>query len=128
MMVTWLKDYSLISKITDIVIKENKCHSCEPVTLACDAFSIELWESTNNYIFYYQVFPLSANLPVFPLHLQANTSGHGSSNTIERLFNVANLLEQSCFQVKFICFDGDSSYHQLYKDAFNSWYPIYKDS
>ena len=75
---------------------------------------------TDSFIYQYQ--PLSARARCFTVFIEASTQGKATCVQIDRLSEIARLLEEHGFPVEGFSFDGDTTYSKLHSRFFDSYH------
>lgn len=75
---------------------------------------------TDTFVYYYQ--PLDTDSRPFVVYVEASTQGKATGTQIDRLAQIANILEEKGFPVEGIAFDGDTTYSNLHREFFESYY------
>ena len=71
--------------------------------------------------FIYQFQPVLTDAKCLPLFIEPSTQGKATGHEIDRLDEIAQLLEQHGLHVEGVAFDGDSTYSRLHRSFFDSY-------
>ena len=92
----------------------------------------ERWEAYERYLasiknktitdsFVYQYQPIAANARCFTVFIEPSTQGKATGTQIDRLSDLARLLEEHGFPVEGFSFDGDTTYSKLHATFFDNY-------
>ena len=75
---------------------------------------------TDSFVYHYQ--PINPEAKSFVVFVEPSTQGKATAHEIDRLSELAGILEEAGFIVEGFAFDGDTTYSKLHRILFDSYY------